>query len=433
MKRSMMILFVLGVVTLTSGATLAQDAPEEQRALRSRIEERFDAVPLTEGIALTPKTRGTPVRLIEIINGVISINGTVVTGKELRDRIGGDDADLVSRLSYLRPAQQRSLFSRSGSSSPPRAGKEGYDSPPLRSRSSGQRVRIFGDVLVQQDEQINGEAVAVLGSVRVDGEVRQEAVAVLGSVTLGPNAIVHGDVVSVGGRVRRSPGAEVRGGVTEISLGEAVHVGGIDFGPLDVPGLGLGSLPRLLGSTFRLFLLALFGGIALVIARGSVEGSAQRVSDNVPKAILVGLVAEVLVVPVFVLTAILLAVSIIGIPLLLLLPFAVLLLLLMAVAGFSGTAYAVGQGARRRLGMGGQAAFLDVCLGLAVILSPLLLGRMIALADWPANPLAWLLIAVGTGIEFFAWTAGFGAILTNAFSGWRARRAARGSTPVATA
>jgi hypothetical protein len=146
---------------------------------------------------------------------------------------------------------------------------------------------------------------------------------------------------------------------------------------------------------------------------------------------LVGLAAELLFLPVLILTAFVLVITLIGIPLLLLLPFAVLFLLLLALVGFSGTAYAIGQAARRRFGMSGQAAFFDVCLGLLVILSPLLIGRVVGLAGWPANPLAWLLVLTGTAFEFLAWTTGFGAVLMNTFSRWRSRRQAR-TTPVTT-
>ena len=74
--------------------------------------------------------------------------------------------------------------------------------PPLH----GERIRIFGDVAVERDEEIGGQAVAVFGSVRVDGKVDDQVVAVFGSVVLGNDAVVGGDVVSVGGRVIRNPG-----------------------------------------------------------------------------------------------------------------------------------------------------------------------------------------------------------------------------------
>ena len=80
---------------------------------------------------------------------------------------------------------------------------------------------------------------------------------------------------------------------------------------------GFGAVPRLIGTGFRLLLLLLFASLAMVVARGSVERSAQRVSDNPVKAALVGVAAELLFVPVLVLTCIVLSISIVGIPLLL--------------------------------------------------------------------------------------------------------------------
>ena len=65
---------------------------------------------------------------------------------------------------------------------------------------------------------MTGQVVAVFGSVRVHGKVGDQVVAVMGSVLLGPDAVVGGDVVSVGGRVYREGGAETRGGVTEVAL-----------------------------------------------------------------------------------------------------------------------------------------------------------------------------------------------------------------------
>ena len=424
MKRSMLV--VMAMLLALSGPA-AQAQTEEQRALRSRIEDRFDVVPLTGGIALRPKSAMRDVRLIEVSDGVIAINGTPVTGRELRERIGAD-ADTVLRLSYLAADDRRELFGGPGASAMPRRNGRGAasETPDAegRRRPSGQRVRIFGNVTVDEDEIIRGDAVAV------------QVVAVMGSVDVGPKAVINGEVVSVGGRVRRAPGAELRGDITEVAVGSVfdrfdnVHV---PVGPWFTgagPWMNQFAIPELMGSTFRLFLLLMFGAIAFVLARGSVDGSAQRVSDNTPKALLVGLAAELLFAPVLALTALVLAVSIVGIPLLLLLPFAVLALILMAIAGFAGTAAAFASGARRRLGLGAQPGFVDVLVGIVLILSPLLIGRFIAIGGGPAEPFAWLLVTGGIAFEFLAWTTGFGAVLMNSFARWRARRAARTPAPV---
>jgi hypothetical protein len=428
MKRWIASIVLITLITATHTFSVVAQEPgnEEQRALRARLEERYDIVPLSDGVALTPKTRRSDLRLIEV-SDTIAVNGTVVTGRELRERVG-EDADAILRLSYLDPAARRALF-EAGADRPSSSEPQAERMPPegrRMHRAGGDRVRVFGDVRVGEDEEVAGQVVAVLGSVRIEGEVGDQVVAVLGSVHLGPKSVVRGDIVSVGGRVRRAEGSQVHGGVTEVSLADAnarLHMTPW-FGDVGLLSFfeGFGALPGLLASTFRLILLMLLASFALVVARSTVEASAHRLVDDPIKATLVGIAAEVLVVPVLFLTAVILAVSLIGIPLLLLMPFVVLLLIVLALLGFSGTAVAVGQWARRRFGLSTSPGILDVCIGVVLILLPLLVGRVVALGGWPASPVSFLLIATGVGLEFLAWSAGFGAVLTNAFGRWQARR-----------
>ena len=337
MKRWTAIVMMCVIPAALLHGAAQQLSDDEQRTLRDRIEQRFDVVPLTGGVALTPKSRMNDVRLIEITD-TIAINGVAVSGRELRDRVGGD-ADSILRLSYLDANARRDLFSNPD---PERAAPDAAlepERPPTPEspestikrtrRSHGDRVRIFGDVSVAEDEEVSGAVVAVMGSARVDGEVAQDVVSVFGRVDLGPHAVVHGDVVAIGGRLHRAATAHVGRGVTEIALGDAgSHVtfspwldgwGPVSFG-------GFGPVTRLVGSTFRYGLLALLACVALVIARRPVEGSASRVADNPVKATLVGMAAWVLFAPLMLATAFVLAISIVGIPLLLLLPFVVLAL-----------------------------------------------------------------------------------------------------------
>jgi predicted small integral membrane protein len=367
----------------------------------------------------------------------------VVTGRELRDRLGAD-ADAVLRLSYLSTDELREVAAPPAPAPAPPAPEPSLERTPSeprgetgrRHRSHGDRIRIFGNVSVNQDEEIGGQAVAVFGSVRVDGKVDDQVVAVLGSVILGSDAVVGGDVVSVGGRVIRSPGAETRGSVTEVALTDSW----VPFhGPWSRGWEGapfffsFGAVPRLIGTGVRLSLLLLLTGVALLVARRSVDASAVRVADNPLKTTVVGLVAEVLVLPVLVLTAIVLSISIIGIPLLLLLPFVVLALLVMALVGFTGAAAAIGNAVQRRYSPAAQTPYMAVVVGLLVILSPVLLGRLLAVVGWPVTPVSVLLVAIGFTLELLAWASGFGAMLGHAFSGWQARRPHRGlvrpSTP----
>ena len=435
-----LIAFMLAASVLGGTAAAQESSADQREALRSRITERFDIVPLTNAVALRPKKPFRDVRLVEIAaDGSVSINGQPVTGREIRDRLGAE-ADAVIRLSQMDAETRRGLFAATPETpveepveagEPPKVEPSEPDPPRSertrpRNRSRGDRVQVFGNITIDEDEAIGGQAVAVMGSVRVDGEVGQQVVAVLGSVTLGPNARVGGDVVSVGGRVHRAEGSVVRGTITQVPLADAdipVHINwpNIWWGPPHMfPGFG--GVQRLIGTGFRLLLLLLFTGLAFVIARPTVEAATHRVGDNPAQATFVGLAAEILLVPLLILTSIILVVTIIGIPLLLLMPFIVLLLILMALVGFTGVAAAVGQWFRRRTGMTTPPGFGDVAVGLVVILLPVLVGRIIALGGWGLSPIGFLFVMIGTLVEFLAWTAGFGAVLTNAFSRWQARR-----------
>ena len=71
------------------------------------MESRFEVLPIANGVVLTPRFR-TAVKSIELSDSTIAIDGTPVTGSELRERLG-NDAELVLQLSYLTPAARRAL------------------------------------------------------------------------------------------------------------------------------------------------------------------------------------------------------------------------------------------------------------------------------------------------------------------------------------
>jgi hypothetical protein len=433
-------LLILATVLFAGGAVAGQTPAggDERRALREQLQRKYDLVVLSDGVGLRPKERGD-VRLVEVTAGAILVNGDAVSGRELRERLGAD-ADTVLRLSYLSAADLREVAAPPPPD-PPAAARPGPEPPlerthpePRESRererefhrvSRGDRVRIFGNVAVDEDEEIDGQVVAVFGSVRVHGKVGDQVVAVMGSVVLGKDAIVEGDVVSVGGRVIREAGAQTRGGVTEVALTDSRlpiffrRWEGEWFGG---PFFPFGAVPRLVGTGVRLSLLLLLTGLALVVARRSVDASAERVTVNPLKTTVIGLVAEVLAVPVLLLTGILLTISVIGIPLLLLLPFVVLALIVMALVGFTGTAAAIGNAVQRRYAPAAQTPYMAVVVGVLVILSPVILGRLLAVVGWPVTPAAVLLVAVGFTLELLAWASGLGAMLSTVFGGWQARR-----------
>jgi hypothetical protein len=399
-------------------------------ALRREVERRFDVLPLRDGVALRPRGAAT-VRSIEINAGTIAIDGQPVSGAELRSRLGAD-ADTVLQLSYLSDAARRDLFAGStqpnapaSPAAPPAPAAPTVAPPPTppepqppprprryRDRRNGDRVRIGGDVNVDADEVIDGDVVAVGGPVRVNGEVQGDVVAVGGSVTLGATAIVEGDVTAVGGPLHRDPGAQVRGKAQEVSLG------GIDFGrwtwrrnPVGVWwGSMLGSAFAFVGTLVRIAVLCLFTALVVLFGRDYMERAGDVAASSSVKAGAVGLLAQVLFVPLLVITVIVLVMTIVGIPLILLLPFVVLGIAVAALVGFTGVAYRIGGIVASRLGWQDQNPYMLTVTGVVVLMLPVLLSRLASLGGGMMFPLAVTLGVAGFVIEYLAWTVGFGAV-----------------------
>ncbi len=77
-------------------------------------------------------------------------------------------------------------------------------------------VRVGDSIEIAEGEVVQGDAVAVGGSVTVAGTVMGDVVGIGGDVRLESTAVVHGEAVCVGGKLTREPGAKVSGEVVSI-------------------------------------------------------------------------------------------------------------------------------------------------------------------------------------------------------------------------
>src|SRR5262249_35988092 len=189
-----------------------------------------------------------------------------------------------------------------------------------------QRV-VFGHSLnIGADETVD-KAVAIGGSVTIAGHVQRDTVAVGGSVTLLPGARVEGDAVAVGGPVSVDPSAPLEGdraalgGTIPTTIGSATRwvVGG---------GRGMRSM---FSRTARAVLVYV---IALLIA-AAFPGALSRVKTYLVDRPGLSALGGLAIIFGFVPLCVLLAVTIIGIPLI---PVAVLLLIALLFFGFTVSA-----------------------------------------------------------------------------------------------
>jgi len=388
----------------------AQAAGSAPEALREQVERRFDVLTVQDGLALRPKSPVRDVRWVEVTDGTITVNGAPVSGGELRERLGGD-AGVVMQLSYLDAAARAALF-RGADSRPPVETISPDQTPPTRHRAGSGQFRLGGNITVPADEIVSDDVVAVGGSIHVLGEVRGDVVAIGGTVELGPASLVR-NVTVVGGSLRRDPSARISGEVVEIGAGS------MDFAGVRFPRRILGGLWRdgRLGSAFALFstmtrvaVLCLVAALAVLLGREHIVRISARAAAEPFKAGAIGLLAQLLFLPLLIVTIVLLVVTIIGIPLLLLIPFVLLGLGVIALVGFASVAHYVGLLLTARFGWPSRGPYGTTIAGILLLVSPVLLARIAGLGGGVLFPVTIGLVLIGTIVEYLAWTIGFGAV-----------------------
>lgn len=374
--------------------------------LGARLRARYDVVALQRGVALVPRGTDSGIRMIQIDGGVVAVDGQTLTGAQLRERLGAD-ADLVVQASYLTPQQQRELAGAPGASP-----GGGAATPPAdavtRTDVRRQDIFRFGDgVTIGRNERVEGDVVVFGGPATVDGEVTGDLFVFGGPARLGPQAIVRGDVSVVGGPLDRALGAQVLGDLNEVGGRR-----GGNFGPRWMLSQMFGSFWSRLGSlgvtVLRLTVVLLVGLVVIAFGRSAIERMAARTAATPVRSGLIGLLAQVLFVPVLILTCLVLVVSIVGIPLLALVPFAVLLLMLVMLVGFVALASHVGRRVVSTLGRAEPGPFGAFAVGVVTIGAVTLIARLGALAG---GRLLAPVTVVGYFVEYVAWTVGFGSAL----------------------
>jgi hypothetical protein len=428
MRRQIFLaLTVLTVALMVRTAYIVHAQTATAAELRMQLSSRYDIVALQQGIALVPKTANPRVRMIQVINGAVTVDGDTLTAAQLRDRLGADAAPVV-QLTYLSAAEQRQLAAPEGTAAPeapptgappptastpsPASPVPPAPEPPARSvERKGDVVRIGGGAVnVAQNERVEGDVVAIGGPVTVDGEVTGDVVGVGGGLTLGPHAVVRGEVTAVGGPFTRDPQAQVFGKINEIGIGASgqtippynINMRNILFGTL------ASRVQRFVTTIVRVLMFILFGLIVMAVGQRPVQQIAARIGAEPVRSGLMGLLAEILFVPVLVVTILALVISIIGIPLLVLVPFAIILIGIVMLVGYTGTAYMVGAWTLDKFGRADRNPYLIAAVGVVVIAGLTLIGRLFALAVGGVGAPFYI---AGYVLEYLAWTVGFGAAI----------------------
>lgn len=283
-------------------------------------------------------------------------------------------------------------------------------------RTTGTRIAMGRSLHVARDEEVRDAVAVVGGSLRVDGRVRNGIVVVGGNVELGPDAVVEGDIVLLGGVLTRADSARLHGSVSDISFGDWP---GWSLGVRFWPWVEMSDVARwigLAGAVFRVSVLAVLMALIVLIARAPVARVGRAAAAEPARALVIGLAAEILFVPALIVGSVALAVTIIGIPiLLLLLPLTFVASIVALLLGFTALACSVGEWIEDRLGWRIHSALAATALGLLVIVGPTLLSRALGVAPEPLRFAAFTVLVAGILIEFIVWTMGLGATLMTGF------------------
>ena len=220
-------------------------------------------------------------------------------------------------------------------------------------------VRLFADAHVPAGQTIPGDVVAVFGSADVEGTVEGDVVAVFGSVRLRPGASVEGDAVAIGGVLDQPTGAHVSG--------QSVARGSLS------PGWGVPTLAALLTFVVLGWLATLFlGWLLSMLFPGRMLRIGSTASRHSAGSFFLGLLSA----PLFVISLVLLFITVVGIPFALLLPFVYLLAIW---AGQIAGSYVLGcKILRRRPGEGGLMG--PILVGTLLVALCFVLGAALAVS-----------------------------------------------------
>jgi len=455
-------LFILAAVP--SSAALFGVDDREAELLCEELGQRYKVLILSEGYVLTPAEEDEVFEVIEVRDHAVLVDGDRISPSALRELLDDDaelifalagervDGDALAELTEETAARAEEMEDRIREQVEKAAGERAEELEQQleeleeRERRREQRRRgmvrtdtrvSFGSSLtIDENEssrdvvvlggsldvrgEVRGTAVVVGGGIDITGEVDGDVTAVGGPVSLGPEARVNGDVVSVGNAVHRDPGARVRGEILELSF--VPIFGSLPWGDFGWhPDWDVEWFEFSWGSIFDritdVILLVLLMLLILWVARRLVPAIADRVVREPWKAGLVGILAQILFLPILIVVCVILTISVVGIPLLLvLLPMTVLAALLIGFLGYAGVALATGRKFEQLFGPYEVSAFLAMVVGVLLIQMWSIMGEALSFLGWPLKIAAVLLLIFGGLIKYLAVTVGMGSVLLHKFS-----------------
>ncbi len=267
----------------------------------------------------------------------------------------------------------------------------------------GDLVKVRDNVLVQPNEVVRGNVVAVMGDALIEGQVEGDVVVVLGDLQLGEDASVAGRVVTVLGRLDRDENAVV-GSVVVVNPGSVLDLNVSDL------AAGKGTWVSFVVAQVFLLLVILLVVVLLVSVPQRRLGTAtaalaQRPAECLGLGLLVAIAGHVILAALLAV----LVLTVIGIPVAMLALIGLVLLDLLAV----GIACVnLGRWLCRRFSLSCQRVWAMAILGMLVVHVPSFLAALLA---WQggAAVVASALFVLGIGLKAAVYVLGLGALVAS--------------------
>ncbi len=326
------------------------------------------------------------------------------------------------------------------------------------------RLSVGEDLTIREGEDVDGTVLVVDGDLEVAGRVRGDVVVVDGDVRLAPGGRIDGDVryadgtvVDQGGRVdgdivrvetvdremERRIRDEIR---SEIRSEIRAATRDRDHRGDSIVGRAFGGVGGALGRLFTVLVVAFVGALVVHFAGPNLDAVAETARRTPGRALVVGTAGAFLVLPAFVLGIVALAISIIGIPALILwIPLFPVAVILGGGLGYLAVFRNLGVWvARQRFPYLGWVRITNpvtlVAGGALAVAAPSIAAELVSVFPW-TGALEVVLRTTAFVLSAVVGLMGFGAVLLtragrkpeffddDLFGGWEPRRPRSGPGP----
>jgi len=252
---------------------------------------------------------------------------------------------------------------------------------------------------VHEDEVVRGQVVVVGGDLRVDGEVSGGAVVIGGNIDVGPKGRIDGQTVAVAGRVTAAPGASVHGA---LSLSTFSTPAFRMFGGAHAQQAG-----ELAGDLLKLAVLLLLSRLLARLLGSHLEQARGEFAAGRLRCVGLGLFALPAGIFTAIVVAFLLALSLVGMPVAVLLLAAMMVIALVSL--FVGASW-LGSWAASRSRIAAAPAWRTLALGLVLMRLPELIADVLRVLA-PESRLAFGFEIADVVLELAVLAGGLGALV----------------------